>query len=276
MSDWRVDGRPGAAVSPQDRGLLYGDGLFETVAFHHGRAALWPLHIERLTRGCAALALPEPDEAALIDDCRRLVGDRARAVIRITWTRGAGGAGYLPDEQPTPTRIVTRRDLPAALDRMRREGLDLCTSPHVLDTPPAALAGLKHLGRLPQVLIAAECRTRGVDEALVSDAHGALVEALNGNLVVVRDGTLIAPGPHPAAVAGVGLEWLRRVAGSALAERRMRRDELEPDDAMWVINSIRGPCPVRSLDGRELKHDSVIGPMQARWHEEVENPCADC
>lgn len=275
MSDWLVDGRPGAMLSPLDRGLLYGDGLFETIAFHHGRAVLWPLHIARLMRGCRALGLPLPDEAALAEDCRRLAGDRGRAVLRITWTRGCGGAGYRPPEPAVPSRIVTRRAFPEELQRMRRDGLDLCTSPHMLSMPPAALAGLKHLDRLPQVLIAAHCRSRGADEALVTDSGGRLVEALNGNLVVVRGGRLIAPGPHPAAVAGVGLEWLRTVAGSALVERDMRRAELEPGDAIWVINSVRGPCPVRSLDGCELKRDDRIRSMQAKWHDQVENPCAD-
>ena len=97
-----------------------------------------------------------------------------------------------------------------------------------------------------------------------------IVEGLAGNIVVVRDGRLIAPGPHPAAVAGVGLEWLRRRAASELEERPFEAAELTRDDALWVINSVRGPCPVRALDGRALVRDERIPEWRQRWQKEVE------
>lgn len=268
MTRWLVNGVPDARVAPTDRGLLYGDGLFETIAFHRGRSALWSLHMTRLIDGCRRLDLPQPDVDVLAAECRELLGNGDSAVIRIGITRGSGGRGYFPPESPEPTRMVTRRELPENLKSQRISGLDLHTSRVRLGLN--ALGGIKHTNRLEQVLIAGECARYAAEEALVLDAEDMIVEGLAGNVIVVRRGRLIAPGPHPAAVAGVGLEWLRRHPDSALEERPLAADELTGEDALWVINSVRGPCRVRSLDGRVLARDGQIAQWQKRWQKEVE------
>ncbi len=273
MNRWLVNGVPGALVQPMDRGLLYGDGLFETIAFHGGRSALWPLHMARLAEGCRRLGLPPPDRELLAEECRALLAGAARAVVRLGITRGSGGRAYFPPERPEPTRIVIRREFPADIDAQRARGIVMRTSPIALAAAPPArdhLGGIKHSSRLEQVLIAADCMEHAADEALVLDAEGMIVEGLAGNIVVIRDGEMIAPGPHPAAVAGVGLEWLRRAAGPALSERPVAAAQLQEDDSLWVINSVRGPCRVRTLDGRELGLDSRLAEWQRRWFEEIE------
>jgi len=267
-SRWLVNGKADALVAPTDRGLLYGDGLFETLAFHHGHCRLWSLHMARLVEGCRRLGLPRPDIDLLAAESRELLGDGNSAVIRIAVTRGSGGRAYFPPDNPELTRILMRRALPGQLESMRARGLDMHTSTIRLEAN--LIGGLKHMNRLEQVLIADECARHDAAEALVLDAAGMIVEGLAGNIVVVRGDRLIAPGPHPAAVAGVGLEWLRRHPDSALEERPFAAAELAGDDALWVINSVRGPCPVRSLDGRELARDGRIGEWQQRWHKEVE------
>lgn len=266
---WLLDGIEGGLLSPDDRGLLYGDGLFETIAFHHGRSALWSRHMARLARGCAELDLLMPAEDLLADEARRLVRGLTRAVLRITLTRGAGGSGYIPLPGPQiPTRLLQRRAFPHDLDRLRAVGLDLKTSTIRLDALPPA--GVKHLSRLTQVLIGRELYQRGGDEAVVLDAHGHLVEALHGNLIVVRDGRLIEPLPHPAAVAGIGLQWLRARAADGLERRELRRDELRRSDGLWVINSVRGPIHARSLDGEPRDRDPLIDQWQALWQQDIE------
>lgn len=268
MTRWLVNGEPDALLAPDDRGLLYGDGLFETIAFHRGRSALWPLHMARLVDGCRRLALPRPDIDLLAAECHELLGNGDSAVIRIAITRGRGGRAYFPPERPEVTRIVMRRALPEHLEMQRTRGLDMHTSTARLDGN--TLGALKHMNRLAQVMIAEECARHGAAEALVLDSDGMIVEGLAGNLIVVVGERLVAPGPHPAAVAGVGLEWLRRHPDSVLEERPFAARELAKGDALWVINSVRGPCPVRSLDGGALTRDRHIAEWQKRWQEEIE------
>ncbi|GAB4176701.1 MAG: aminodeoxychorismate lyase [Wenzhouxiangellaceae bacterium] len=267
---WLLNGVPDALLDPNDRGLLYADGLFETVAFHHRRPPLWSLHMARLMRGCRELGLPAPDPEQLLNEALTLVGARTRAVVRITLTRGVGGAGYVPDSTPAaPTRLLIRRDFPVGLDQLREQGLRLFRWPRPLGV--AGPAGTKHLARLQQVLIGSEMRRRNADEAVVVDAEGYLIEALAGNLVLVRDGRLIEAEPHPAAVEGVGLAWLRDAAGPTIERARIRIDELRSDDALWVINSVRGPIGACTLDGAAMPRDPLIDEWQRRWLEEIES-----
>jgi 4-amino-4-deoxychorismate lyase len=264
-----VNGRATGVVPADDRGLLYGDGLFETVGFHRGRAALWDLHMARLERGCETLALPCPDPDRLLHEGRAVADGFERCAVRITWTRGRGGRAYVPPARPDPTRIVMRRELPEDLDRQRENGIDLVTVRADLPTT-APLAGLKHLNRLPQVLIGARCAEAGVPEALVVDAGGRLVEALTGNLVIERRDRLITPAPHPGAVEGVGLGWLKSVAGSALEFVELEAGRLAPDDAIWVINSVLGIRPVARLDGAPRPLGQTLRHWQQRWNEAIE------
>ncbi|PKL95367.1 MAG: aminodeoxychorismate lyase, partial [Gammaproteobacteria bacterium HGW-Gammaproteobacteria-8] len=242
-----MNGVAEAMLHPDDRGLLYGDGLFETIAFHHARSRLWPLHMARLAHGCTELGLVMPDPALLAEEAASLLVEQSSAVVRITLTRGSGGRGYFPPAEPAPvTRLLQRRAFPSGLARLRQTGLRLCTSRiELAATPPFSI---KHLSRLAQVQIARDLIGQGGDEALVLDAQGRLVEALHGNLVLVRDGQLIEPEPHPAAVAGIGLAWLRQQAGSRMQRQALRRDQLRPGDSIWVINSVRGPIAGCSLD----------------------------
>ncbi|MFU8876761.1 MAG: aminotransferase class IV [Wenzhouxiangellaceae bacterium] len=269
MVEWLVDGRADAGIPADDRGLLHGDGVFETIAFFGCTAPLWGLHMQRLKRGCDSLGIAMPDAGLLLDEAAGLASEAPRCVIRITVTRGSGGSGYFPPQVATVRRIVARRAFPEGLDELRRSGLNMRTSAVRLATHSEA-PGLKHVSRLDQVLIARECRRTGADEALVLDRVGNIVEALHGNVVIVRAGRLIAPGPHPVAVAGVGLEWLRRSAGSRLEEGPFPATDLRPDDSIWVINSVRGPGRVRSLDGRLLERDGEYPHWLDKWREEVE------
>jgi 4-amino-4-deoxychorismate lyase len=269
MTGLLVNGEPDGGIPADDRGLLYGDGLFETVRFHRGRAPLWSLHMDRLRRGCAALDLPDPDPEQLLAECFSVAGADGDCAVRITWTRGRGGRAYVPPRDPRPTRIVMRRELPADLEIQRSQGIGLVTVP--IDLPVfEPLRGLKHLNRLPQVLLGARAAQAGVQEVLVVDGAGRWIEALTGNLVVERDGHLFEPEFHPAAVEGVGLRWLRDQAGERLRSAGFSAHELRSSDAIWVLNSVLGIRPVAFLDGRPRPSGSTLSVWQERWRSAVE------
>lgn len=269
MPDWLLDGQPDAWMPPTGRGLHYADGLFETLAFHRGRCALWDQHMARLRRGCDVLGLDVPDIDLLREEAGQLIADDSPQAIRITLFRSGTAAGYAPGDEQRAHRLVIDRGWPEAMSRWRGDGLVVCTSRQVLH--PSLAGSIKHISRLDQVLIGREMEAAGADEALVLDAQGQLVEALSGNLVIERDGELIAPHRHPAAVDGVGLGWLRDALDGALIERPLRWQELREDDAIWVINSVRGPCPVRTLDGQDRQTGRLLRIWQKRWREDVES-----
>lgn len=262
MVEALVNGEPCDVVPLDDRGLLYGDHLFETVAFVSGRAPLWRLHMARLARHARQLLLPVPDPDLLASECARLVEGQDRAVVRITLTRGSGGRAYEPPEKPSPRRILVRRAWPATIAQARAEGIVLHTSPVKLSVG-GELAGIKHGNRLEQVLAAEHARRAGVDEAVLFDVDGRLVEAIAGNLILVIDGEAFTPRLIGSGVAGVGLEWLAERIGSDLSTRELNAKSLQRAESVMVINSVAGIRPVRTLDDRAL----AIGETCRRWQQ---------
>lgn len=265
MVEALVNGRAADKVALDDRGLLYGDHLFETIAFIGRRAPLWDLHMMRLLRGARRLLLPAPDPELLAAECARLLHDGERCVLRITITRGSGGRAYQPPEEPEPRRILLRRAWPEGLEPARRHGLVLHTSPVRLAVG-GELAGIKHGNRLEQVLAAEHARRAGVDEAVMFDIQGRVVEAIAGNLVIFIDGQAVAPAISACGVAGVGVQALRERLDIELSERELDADSLQRADAAMVINSVAGIRPVRRLDDRPLTIPAKARRWQRLWN----------
>lgn len=272
MVEALINGRAADKVALDDRGLLYGDHLFETIAFVGQRAPLWDLHMARLLRGARRLLLPEPEPGLLAAECKRLTRDGERGVVRITITRGSGGRAYQPPEEPAPRRILLRRAWPEGLEPAHRHGLVLNTSPVRLAVG-GELAGIKHGNRLEQVLAAEHARRASVDEAVMFDIEGRLVEAIAGNLAVFIDGQAVTPAITACGVAGVGLQALRERLDIELPEGELDADSLQRADAVVVINSVAGIRPVQRLDDRPLATPAEVRRWQRLWNDLFE--CED-
>lgn len=203
-----VNGENASTVAVSDRGLLYGDGLFETVLVDHGRAVLWPFHLARLELGCERLALPMPEVDLLAQELARVASGRLRCVVRISLTRGEGERGYRPVAS-TPTRIVAVFPAPRQDPRLLRPGVRVRWCETRLGRQPR-LAGLKHLNRLEQVLARAEWDDEDIFEGLMSDSDGAVIGATAANLFIVRRGQLLTPALDQAGVAGTCRAWILR------------------------------------------------------------------
>lgn len=258
-----VDGRDDACVSAFDRGLLYGDGLFETIRFTRGEAPLWLRHMQRLGEGCARLGMPLPETRQLADEARYVLAGVGDAVIRITLTRGEGERGYSPPVNPRMTRIVAAHPAPAIPADWYRQGIRVRSCGLRL-APQPRLAGLKHLNRLEQVLARAEWADADVVEGLLFDRDGHLISATAANVFGVRDGILVTPALDECGVAGV----LRAELLDAFQQARVRpvtQEEAMQMDEMFVCSSVRGVLPVRELDGRALRVGDATRSAQAHW-----------
>ncbi|MFU8822527.1 MAG: aminotransferase class IV, partial [Gammaproteobacteria bacterium] len=182
-----VDGQPGVMVSASDRGLNYGDGLFETMRLHAGAVPLLARHLGRLCAGCARLGLPYPGDKMLVADIARLAAaGAAEGVVRLVLTRGDGGRGYAPSPGAPGRRIAALHPLPPPGPAAMSLGICATRLGH-----SAALGGLKHLGRLEQVLAAGEVAAAGWDEGLMLDESTCVVEATRHNVFFVRDGRVL-------------------------------------------------------------------------------------
>ena len=265
LAHW-LDGVQGASLPVDDRGASYGDGLFESILWHRGRAIWWPHHIRRLSRDALRLGITPPKPWAWQEDLEFAEAwlraeDCDRAVIRLTLTRGRGGRGYAPPNPAEPLRMLQIHAAPPVRDptpplSMMRCRIQLAAQP--------ALAGMKHLNRLEQVIARRECAAAGVDEGVLFDSSGALACCTSGNLLLHREGAWVTPPIELAGVEGIAREHLLRqglVAVQALDDR-----DLAAADAVAVCNSVRGILPIARLDDRGFDDLSATHALQQALH----------
>lgn len=240
-----------------DRGLHYGDGLFETMAVQEGRVRLLDLHLARLARDAARLAIPLPDTAGLAAAIVTAAVEMGEGVLKLILTRGSGGRGYLPPEEPSPSLILQRHP-PVAPEGQAGVTVRLCDLR--LARQPA-LAGLKHLNRLEQVLARAEWCDPAIAEGLMFDSEGLLVEGVASNVFLVREGRLQTPLLDQCGVAGVmRAHVMQRAAqlGLTVQETHLGLDDLLAAEEVFLTNSLHGIRPVIGLLARR---DWAVGPV---------------
>jgi 4-amino-4-deoxychorismate lyase len=237
------------ALAFDDRGLQYGDGLFETALLTGGRIRFLEEHLERLRAGCERLGIVCPDRDLLLKDLGLLTAGRGEGILKMVVTRGAGARGYRADGQAEPTRIVALFPVPAAAT-MPGQGIEVRWCMMRLGRNPA-LAGIKHLNRLEQVLAQSEWNDPRIAEGLMLDTEGELVAATAGNLFLVRGGTLCTSDLRYCGIRGVmrgRVIVAAKTAGIPVEEQPLWPADLESAEEVFVTNAIRGMRPVVSLD----------------------------
>lgn len=268
-----VNGEPRDTVSVNDRGLQYGDGLFETIAVHAGRPLLLDRHLARLRRGAERLAIALPSTDLLTGEAANLCAEAQRAVLKIIVTRGCGGRGYACDAQAQPTRILKLSAWPERPAECARDGVAVRLCRTRLARNPR-LAGIKHLNRLEQVLARAEWRDEYA-EGLMSDDSGALIEGTMSNVFLVMDGVLATP-----ALADCGVEGVMRAVvldaaealGIAARVGRVAMEDFGNAQEVFLTNSLIGIWPVRGLDRSAIGQDGLelpVGPVTRRLQEAI-------
>lgn len=249
MSD---SGRTIMSVPADDRGLRYGDGVFETMLWRAHRCVLWPWHRVRLLHGLERLAIPQPElgtlEARLID----AQGECEAALLRLTVTRGSGPHGYAPPECSRARVIIDVTAVPVAEQTPAANSLTVRWCALRLARQPA-LAGIKHLNRLEQVLARAEWRDAGIHEGLLCDEHEHVIGATSANLFASIDGHWVTPLLDECGVAGVCRAALLDAPDAGRIEvRALKRAEVERADEVVLTNAVRGVRAVANLAGRQL------------------------
>lgn len=260
-----INGIPGDAIAISDRGVQYGDGLFETIAVRDGRCEFWDRHMQRLRAGCERLRIPPPDIEQLAAEARQLIQDGVRCVLKIIVTRGSGGRGYRVPEPAQPTRILLRSDWPDYPHENAEQGVRVRLCAQRLGTNPS-LAGLKHLNRLEQVLARLEWDAPSIAEGLLQDHAGRVIEGTFTNVFLVQNGRVVTPLLDVCGVAGVMRDVvveLATAAGIDCTERAVSLDELYAAEELFLTNSLIGIWPIRALEEWQSEPGPVTRALQA-------------
>jgi 4-amino-4-deoxychorismate lyase len=248
MLAWR-NGKSISDTLLSNRGLAYGDGLFETIKVVAGHAQFLELHLQRLQRDCRRLDIAL-DIAALRADLDNVLHLNRDGILKIVVTRISNERGYSAPRNADGERLLLFYPQYFAVDVRARNGVAVKLCRQTLAEQPV-LAGIKHLNRLEQVIARAEWRDPQIAEGLLLDRVGRLIEGTFCNVFLVKDGALFTSRLHRCGVAGVMREIVLQQASQLLlaaCERDLVLDDLYTADEVFLTNSVIGIWPVCKID----------------------------
>jgi len=263
-----VNGQPTDVLPVSDRGLQYGDGVWETIALKNGNPLLLKAHLKRLHRGLDALAICNLDRGLLTQEIEQLTCTSTdnRAILKIIITRGSGGRGYNPEGCSDPTRILSLHPWPDYPQSYMTEGVELTLCKTRLSHNPQ-LAGFKHLNRLEQVLARAEFTTE-FQEGLVRDGSGYVIEATMSNLFVInQDDSILTPGLTECGVEGIArAEIIRELqkVGIIVSVAQLNVDDVLNAKSLFLSNSIIKIWPVKKFLDTNYEISPVIRKLERK------------
>lgn len=247
-----------------DRGLAFGDGVFETIRFGK-QPVLLDLHLQRLYRGLKVLGILleldsfEKELEAFLKAAKAIY---ANGVLKIMITRGSGGRGYACESTLVPTRIMSLHPLPEYPDSNYTLGVPTAICEQRLAANPM-LAGIKHLNRLEQVLARREYSTAQFPELLVRDYDNHIIEGVGSNLFAVKSNNLYTPDLSQCGIEGTLRQWLidySKHSDISVNAITIDAETLSEFDELFLCNSVFGIWPICSVGVQSWS----VGPLTRR------------
>lgn len=258
-----------ALVPVNDRGFMYGDGLFETMRVVNGKPFRLAQHLERLARGADFLKIKPPFTPKELEKFAAQLIEQNRmpdAILRVTLTRGPGGRGYTPNAGGRPTVVMTLHPAPTLENSV---GWKLITSSFRMAASDP-LSSFKTTSKLLHVMARAEAAEKGADEALLINTDGQVAEAASGNIFWVHaDKICTVPagqGALPGVTRAVVLEICQSL-GLPTNQCLIKPEQLRNAQGIFVTQSALGIVPVVSLDGMPVALSPSVDQIAGAYDE---------
>jgi D-alanine transaminase len=262
-----------AKVSAFDRGFLFGDGIYEVVPIYRGRLHRWSLHLARLRRSLAAIALNcSNSDVELEQIAQQLLQRNALENASLYLQISRGGVVDQRDHfftaGCTASVFAYVTPWPQALDGPERPALSAITVPDLR----WQRCDIKSVNLLANVLARQQAREAGADEAILT-RDGEALEGSSSNLYVVRDGVVITPPEQSRMLSGITRAVILKLAEQhrvPVQQRAIAVDELNSADEVWISSSLRELRRISRLDGAELNYKASVAlyPKFAQWFHE--------
>jgi aminodeoxychorismate lyase len=244
-----------ARVAPVSSAMLYGRGVFTTVAIYNGKPFLWPehwrrlsSHAEKLNIECAGLNERNIGEALTkLCSVNQVKSGRARVILL---ARSGRDVWRTKKESTRKTDLLIMTGEP---QRVPATGMSLAVSPYRVNTM-SPLAGIRSLNYLEQVLSWEEAQSRDFDEAVTLNERGEIVSATMANLFWFKDGTLHTPALSTGAIAGVTRAAVLELAGKHFipaVEGVYELSDLTDADEIFLTSASIGVAQVTTFDFRQ-------------------------
>jgi len=257
-----------ARVSALDRGLLHGDGLYDTWRTYGGRCFAADAHLRRLSAAAKRLELPPPGDARVwAARAERLAARNGLddAAVRLTVTRGATGDALLPQRRGRQTLLLTVRPLPGDLARRQAHGIACVLLPFPRDAA-FPWGTIKLIGHASAIVGRRHALRRGATEGLYVTGDGEVTEGTTSNFFAVERGTLLTPPRESGVLGGVTRDLVLRLArrlGIRAREERLSVARVRQAGELFLTASTIEVLPVVRLDGRRVA-GGTPGPVTRR------------
>ena len=251
-----------AAISPFDRGFLYGDGLFETVRCYEGKLFRMDRHIARLQSGLEQLGIPvSANETELAAVLRELMkrNDVANGIARIIVTRGIGEFGLLGKKALQPVVLAACWSQPPPPPERYEKGVS-CIVSHERLSPKRDLKSLNYIG---PIMARREADAAGADDAILLNTHGHVAEGTTSNIFLVMGRELITPSLEAEILVGITRAAVIELAHAEklpVVERVVHQNDLFHADEVFLTSSVAEVVPVNRI-GSHWVHLGRPGPV---------------
>jgi 4-amino-4-deoxychorismate lyase len=252
-----------------DRACAYGDGLFETIAIRDGKPRLWSAHLARLQTGCMRLGLECPSSELLLElldielNASAIGSDFASA--RVVVSAAASARGYRRNPEGDCVTDITLYPAKPLARSLTEKGIAtrMCSSRLAIQP---ALAGIKTLNRLEQVIARSEWKDDEILEGLMCDTDGRLICGTMSNVFLIKGSRVFTPAITRCGVSGVmraHVLQLLEEAGHDCAVRDVMPEELHTATALFLSNSQFGILPIRRCDSHQFDVGSSTREIQS-------------
>jgi len=263
-----INGQQEETLSPFDRGLAYGDGIFRTLPVTQNPPEYWLGHYQKLVSDCHVLGIVCPSAEILLNDIEKLIKtspkEKTSLVVKIIITRGDGERGYAMPPLVQPNRILITSDLPSYSESNFAEGVKLHLCSLRLSHQPL-LAGVKHLNRLENVLARAEWQDSSITDGVLMDAAGHVIECTSSNLFARFGHELHTPDLTNCGVAGVTRQRILDLSEKLSLQAKITNislERLKQADEVIICNSLFGAWQVRELNHQHWPRMDLAGELR--------------
>ena len=256
----RITGERDAVVSVFDHGLLYGEGIYETLRTYRGRPFLYDRHMRRLRNSAMMIVLDLPfTDANMASRIRATMAaaelEGGEAYIRVLVTRGVGELSSDPRATPIPSVIIiVKPQVDPTPDEYER-GVRVVIVDVVRNHPETVNPMIKSNNLLNSALGAQEAIRRGAFEGVMRNYRGELSECTTANLFVVKGGTALTPPLESGLLPGITREFLFEIGketGINVREQVLRDDDLFSADEAFLTSTTREAVPIVTVDDRTI------------------------
>jgi branched-chain amino acid aminotransferase len=249
-------------IGPQNRGLRYGDGIFETMKLKNGKLILSDEHFARLWKGMQMLQFDIPkllSPEKLEEEIFQLAAKNKLTAARIRLTIIRGDGGIYDAKNNTPNYIIEAIQLPEDNGPLNSNGLQLCIfndAKKSIDT----FSNLKTNNYLPYFMGAMFAKKKQCNDALILNSEGNICDSTIANVFFIKDGNIFTPALSQGCVAGVMRKFLInkiRTLGFTVHETVVTKEDILQADEVFLSNSIYNIRWVAGLENKNYSNKIV-------------------